>query len=70
MVSREIKHVRLERNHGLEGQYRMIKKIWIFMSKIFVTGAGGFLGGYIIEELNRRGHEVFGLVRKHNKYFF
>lgn len=35
------------------------------MSKIFVTGTNGFLGGYVAEELNRRGHEVFGLIRKH-----
>ena len=29
--------------------------------KILVTGAAGFIGGYLIEELLERGHEVVGL---------
>jgi dihydroflavonol-4-reductase len=29
-----------------------------------VTGASGFLGGYMVEELVRRGHLVVGMVRK------
>lgn len=33
------------------------------MSKIFVTGATGFLGGHTVAELARRGHEVVALVR-------
>ena len=29
--------------------------------KILVTGAGGFIGGYLVEELLQAGHEVVGL---------
>ncbi len=32
--------------------------------KVLVTGASGFLGGYLAEELVRRGHRVMGMVRK------
>ncbi len=32
--------------------------------KVAVTGASGFLGGYLVEELARRGHEVVCIVRK------
>jgi UDP-glucose 4-epimerase len=31
------------------------------MSRILVTGSSGFIGGYVVEELLRRGHEVVGL---------
>lgn len=31
--------------------------------KALVTGAGGFLGGYVVDELLRRGHEVHALMR-------
>ena len=34
------------------------------MSKILVTGADGFTGRYLATELQRSGHEVYGLVRK------
>lgn len=32
--------------------------------KVLVTGASGFLGGYVVKALKDRGHEVFGAVRK------
>ncbi|KAH7720670.1 hypothetical protein AAVH_11877 [Aphelenchoides avenae] len=32
--------------------------------KVFVTGAGGFIGGAIAVELARRGHHVVGLIRR------
>jgi len=31
------------------------------MPRTLVTGAAGFIGGYVVEELLRRGHEVVGL---------
>lgn len=31
------------------------------MSRVLVTGSAGFIGGYVVEELLRRGHEVVGL---------
>ncbi|MEH1127833.1 NAD-dependent epimerase/dehydratase family protein [Micromonospora sp. CPCC 206061] len=31
------------------------------MAKILVTGSAGFIGGYVVEELLDRGHEVVGL---------
>jgi dihydroflavonol-4-reductase len=32
--------------------------------KVLVTGASGFLGGYMVEELVRKGYAVVGMVRK------
>jgi nucleoside-diphosphate-sugar epimerase len=34
--------------------------------KVLVTGATGFLGGYMVQELVRRGHDVTGMVRPSN----
>ena len=31
------------------------------MSRVMVTGAAGFIGGYIVEELLGRGYDVVGL---------
>ncbi|MPY92786.1 MAG: NAD-dependent epimerase/dehydratase family protein [Acidimicrobiia bacterium] len=31
------------------------------MSKVLMTGASGFIGGYVVDELLRRGHEVVGV---------
>jgi UDP-glucose 4-epimerase len=35
--------------------------------KVLVTGSSGFIGGYVVEELLRRGYEVVG-VDNHSKY--
>jgi nucleoside-diphosphate-sugar epimerase len=31
------------------------------MGRVLVTGSAGFIGGYVVEELLRRGHEVVGI---------
>jgi nucleoside-diphosphate-sugar epimerase len=31
------------------------------LSRVLVTGSGGFIGGYVVEELLRRGHTVVGI---------
>ena len=31
------------------------------MSKVLVSGSAGFIGGYVVEELLKRGHEVVGI---------
>ena len=31
------------------------------MSKVLVSGSAGFIGGYVVEELLRRGHDVVGI---------
>jgi len=35
--------------------------------RVVVTGSAGFIGGYVVQELLRRGHEVVG-VDNHSKY--
>jgi len=37
------------------------------MSRICVSGSAGFIGGYLVEELLERGHEVVG-IDNHSKY--
>jgi nucleoside-diphosphate-sugar epimerase len=37
------------------------------MSRICVSGSAGFIGGYLVEELLARGHDVVG-VDNHSKY--
>jgi UDP-glucose 4-epimerase len=37
------------------------------MSRIVVTGSAGFIGGYVVQELLTRGHEVVG-IDNHSKY--
>jgi len=37
------------------------------MSRVLVTGSAGFIGGYVVEELLARGHEVVG-VDDYSKY--
>ncbi|MFN8035246.1 MAG: NAD(P)-dependent oxidoreductase [Acidimicrobiia bacterium] len=37
------------------------------MTKVCVTGSSGFIGGYVVEELLRRGYEVVG-IDNHSKY--
>ena len=37
------------------------------MSRVLVTGSAGFIGGYVVEELLGRGHEVVG-VDNSSKY--
>ena len=37
------------------------------MTKVLVTGSAGFIGGYVVEELLGRGHEVVG-VDNFSKY--
>jgi len=34
------------------------------MSKVFLTGASGFLGGHVLRELCAAGHEVRALSRR------
>src|ERR1700682_1131285 len=37
------------------------------MSKVLVTGSGGFIGGYVVKELLDRGHTVVG-IDNYSKY--
>lgn len=37
------------------------------MARVLVTGSAGFIGGYVVEELLRRGHDVVG-VDNYSKY--
>ena len=33
----------------------------VLMAKVLVSGSAGFIGGYVVEELLRRGHQVVGI---------
>ena len=37
------------------------------MQKVLVSGSAGFIGGYVVEELLRRGYSVIG-IDDHSKY--
>ncbi len=37
------------------------KGISISMSQVLVSGSAGFIGGYVVEELLKRGHHVTGI---------
>lgn len=37
------------------------------MSKVLISGSAGFIGGYVVEELLRRGHDVVG-IDNYSKY--
>lgn len=37
------------------------------MEKVLVSGSAGFIGGYVVEELLRRGYSVVG-VDNYSKY--
>ena len=37
------------------------------MSRVLVSGSSGFIGGYVVQELLGRGHEVVG-IDNHSKY--
>ena len=35
--------------------------------KLFVTGAGGYIGGHVVEQAVAAGHDVTGMVRSEEK---
>lgn len=37
------------------------------MKRIIVTGAGGFVGGYVAKQLSQKGHKVFGILHTANE---
>jgi dTDP-glucose 4,6-dehydratase len=51
------------------GGYKLstIHSYEVFMSKILVTGAGGFIGSHLTEELVRQGEEVRAFVRYNSR---
>ena len=40
------------------------------MAKIFVTGAGGFIGSHLTEYLVEKGHKVKAFVRYNSRNFW
>ncbi len=40
------------------------------MKKILITGASGFIGGFLVEEALNRGYELYAGIRKTSKKFF
>lgn len=36
------------------------------VDKILITGASGFIGGFLVEEALKRGYEVWAGVRSHS----
>ena len=40
-----------------------MKKDQVLKTKVLITGASGFIGGYLVEEALRRGYEVWAGIR-------
>ncbi|MBI2148939.1 NAD(P)-dependent oxidoreductase [Candidatus Woesearchaeota archaeon] len=40
------------------------------MKKAFITGAAGFLGSHLVEQLSKKGYEITGLIKPHHNTEF